>query len=130
VVCLVLDFLVLVEGVHEEHVITELHDKIDSELADPWFSQFDCTDVRLTWSKKRNEFRFEYRCGRNLFEVALLDGKGKEVWRGGASGSHGIPGDPTKCIQYMTRAFDVNKDKKAKLVIKRFIGVRALPRKS
>jgi len=128
-VCLVADFLVLVEGVHDVHVITELYDKVGSELADPWFSQFDCTKVRLQWNKKKNEFRFEYRCARDLFEVELLNGKGKRAGLGGVSGAHGIPGD-SNCIQYMTRVFNVMNDKKAMLRIKAFGGVRALRRKA
>ena len=130
VACLVVDFLVLVDDIYDEHVITELDDKVNTEFVDPWFSQFDCKGVRLAWSKKTNEFRFEYRSGKTLFsEISLFNRNGGQVWRGGESGAYGIPGDPN-CIQYFKRTFNVSTDKKAKLVIRGFRGVHSLPRVS
>lgn len=130
VVSLVADFGILVEAIYKEHVITELYEKVGSELEDPWFSQFECTGVRMDWCKRKNEFRFEYRSAESLFsEVELLNGKGKRAGRGSGTGRQGFPGDPN-CLHEFTQVFNVNNDKKATLRIKAFVGLRALPRKS
>ena len=128
IVCLIMDFFVLVEPIYKKHIITDLYTKKNSVLNDPWFSQFDCTDIRIKWAKKRNEFRFEYRSPSNLFEIELFDGKGNSVWEGGQSGGRGAVGDP-KCIHYMKRTFDLSKDKQAQLELKHIAGIRALSRK-
>jgi len=129
IVCLIMDFRVLVEPIYKKHIITDLYSKKNSVLNDPWFSQFDCTDVRVKWAKKRNEFRFEYRSQTDLFEVEIMNGKGKRVREDGQLGGFGFFGDSNR-IYYMERKFDLSKDKQSQLEIKHFAGVRALPRKS
>lgn len=121
---LVLDFLVLVEGIYEEHVISNLSEKIGTQLKDAWFSERGCTNVKFTWSKNKNELRLEYRRAEPL-EITLLNNRGKPIHRGGSGG--GTLGDP-KSLQYFFRQVDLVKEKRAKLVFRKFLGLRSLPR--
>lgn len=119
---LVLDFLVLAEGVYDEHVVTNLSDKLDTQFDDPWFKQCGCADVRLSWSKRKGELRFEYMRAEPL-EITFLNGRNKPLHRGLSGG--GTPHDP----HFAIREVDLQKDDRVKLVIRRYVGVRSLPRR-
>lgn len=116
---MILDFLVLVEGVYDEHTVTNLPDKVGTELDDPWFRECGCTAVRLSWSKKTRELRFEYVCAESL-EVTVLNGRGKPVYGGYGGGSD--------LSRYEVRKISLDKEPRAKLVFRRLSGIRSLKR--
>jgi hypothetical protein len=126
VAALVLDFLVLVEGVYDKHVVTNLPDKVGTELDDPWFKECGCTAVRLTWSKGKGELRIEYRRAESL-DITLLNGRGKPIHQGGSGGGGGSIGD-SNCPRYDFRKVDLRKENRAKLVFRKFTGFRSLER--
>lgn len=120
---LILDFLVLVEGVHDEHTVMNLPEKVGTELDDLWFLECGCTNVRLTWSKRTKELRVEYSRADSL-EITLLNGCGKAAFRGYSGGG----GSPV-FLRYDVRKIDLDKESRAKLVFRRFAGMRSLPRR-
>lgn len=126
IAALVLDFLVLVEGVYGEHLVTDVPDKIGTELDDPWFKERGYTAVRLTWSKTKGELRLDYRAAEPL-DITLLNARGKPIHRGESGYVSGNTGDPN-CAQYFLRKINLRTENRAKLVFRAFGGFRALQR--
>lgn len=120
VAALVLDFLVLVEPLYDELAIEDLPNRVGNAFEDPWFEQAGCTDVRLSWSKRKGELRLEYRCAEAL-EVELLNNRGRPNYGGSSGGGQ-------NGLHHFTRDVDLEKEKRAKLVVRRFVGIRSLPR--
>lgn len=126
VTCLVLDFLVLVEGIYDEHVVTDLLAKSRGKLNEQWFADSGLSDVQLKWSRHKSELRLEYR-GAEPLEVTLLNSRGKPIHHGSSGTSGASLGDPN-CLHFFSRTIDLVKEKRAKLVLRRFTGMRSLPR--
>lgn len=126
-VCLVLDFWILVEPIHETHEIVDLAKKVGRTIRDPWLTKMGCRKVSLNAKpRKKNEFILEYK-RRHRADFELRDGDGNSVSNGHGS-RESKPGTRVYDIHMCHIQMDCEKPD-ARLVLKSFIGVRSWPKK-
>lgn len=120
IVCLAIDFLVLVKPLYETFEITDLTAKLKAGVVvDPRLADAGYSDVRLNWRRGKGELELRYR-GPDRLECSFFNGKGKEYYQGSGGGSQGE--------YYHIRKFDPKSDPQAKVVLKQFVGFASLPR--
>jgi hypothetical protein len=118
VVCLVVDFSVLAEGVYESRELTHLENRLNRDLTDTWFRERGCTNVTIRRGS-RDELRMEYRSLHNALKVEFfLDGEAKPPDSSGYSGD----------LHYSTITVPERGLSQVRIVASRFVGMRAFER--
>lgn len=121
IVCLAIDFLVLVKPRYEIFEINDLAAKLKEGIVEPRLADAGYSEVRLTWRRAKGELELRY-CGPDWLEFSLVSGKGKQ-------GHAGSSGGGSQGTYYHLRKFDPRSDPKAKIILQRFVGFESLPRK-